>query len=204
MEVRQNADGGLVSIGEGRGGEINDFLSERRQAAVRLAGSEDIANYFSNCDLGMSVGYGLFANLAAIERRFQATLDEEKYQGQFAYLRLAFFDRNGLAQVDVGASSAPALSPTGSPAEPSIQIDEKRRLIVASAPVLQKGTMRGAVETVSSLNLLASLVSTNDLGQPKEFLLGDDGNVRLPVEREPSPIVAHGRVLAALHSGRSR
>src|ERR1700682_51461 len=118
MELRQNADARLVSIGEARAAEISDFLSERRQAAVRLAVSEDIANYFSNLDLGMSVRYGLFANLAAIERRFQATLDEEKYQGQLAYLRLAFFDRNGVAQVDVGASSAPTLSPAGKPGRP--------------------------------------------------------------------------------------
>ena len=92
----------------------------------------------------------------------------------------------------------PTPSLTGNPAEPSIQIDEKRRLIVASAPVLQKGKMRGAVETVSSLNLLASLVSTNDLGQPHEFLLADDGEVLLPIEREHSPIVAQGRALAAI------
>ena len=202
MELRQNADARLVLMGEARATEIGDFLVERRQAAARLAGSEDIANYFSNLDLGMSVRYGLFANLAAIERRFQTTLDEEKYQGQPAYLRLAFFDHNGIAQVDVGASGAPTASPTGNPAEPSIQIDEKRGLIVASAPVLQKGKMRGAVETVSSLNLLASLVSTNDLGQPHEFLLGDDGEVLLPVERERSPIVAQGRALAAVQSGR--
>src|ERR1700682_4046373 len=202
VELRQNADARLVSIGEARAAEISDFLIERPPAAARLAASEDISNYFSNLDLGMSVRYGLFANLAAIERRFQATLDEEKYQGQPAYLRLAFFDRNGLAQVDVGASGTPTPSPTGNLAEPSIQIDEERRLIVASAQVLQKGTMRGAVETVSSLNLLASLVSINDLGQPHEFLLGDDGEVLLPVERERSPIVAHGRALAALQSGR--
>jgi diguanylate cyclase (GGDEF)-like protein/PAS domain S-box-containing protein len=201
MELRQNADTRLISIGEARATEISDFLSERRQATVRLAASEDIANYFSNLDLGMSVRYGLFANLAAIERRFQAALDEEKYQGQAAYLRLAFFDRNGIAQVDVGASSAAPLSPTGNPTEPRIQIDEERRLIVASAPVLQKGTMRGEVETSSSLDLLASLVSTNDLGQPNEFLLGDDGDVLLPVKREHSPIVAHGRALADLESG---
>jgi diguanylate cyclase (GGDEF)-like protein/PAS domain S-box-containing protein len=202
VELRENADARLISIGEARAAEISDFLSERRQATVRLAGSEDIANYFSNLDLGMSVRYGLFANLAAIERRFQAALDEEKYQGQLAYLRLAFFDRNGIAQVDVGASNARALLPTGDLAEPSIQIDEKRRLIVASAPVLQKGRMRGVVETVSSLDLLASLVSTNDLGQAHEFLLGDDGEVLLPVERERSPIVAQGHALSAVQSGR--
>jgi len=82
VELRQNADARLVSIGEARATEIGEFLIERRQAAARLAASEDISNYFSNLDLGMSVRYGLFANLAAIERRFQATLDEEKYQGQ--------------------------------------------------------------------------------------------------------------------------
>src|ERR1700704_1636686 len=120
VELRQNARARLVSIGEARAAEIGDFLIERRQAAARLAASEDISNYFSNLDLGMSVKYGLFANLAAIERRFQATLDEEKYQGQPAYLRLAFFDRKGLAQVDVGMSSA-APSPTiDNLAEPNI------------------------------------------------------------------------------------
>src|SRR3981081_4832788 len=62
--------------------------------------------------------------------------------------------------------------------------------------------MSGTVETVSNLNLLASLVSTNDLGQPHEFLLGDDGEVLFPIEREHSPIVAQGRALAALPSGR--
>ena len=203
VELRQNADARLVSIGEARATEISDFLTERRQAAARLAASEDISNYFSNLDLGMSVKYGLFANLAAIERRFQATMDEEKYQGQPAYLRLAFFDRNGVVQVDVGASSAATPSPAGNNlAEPNIQIDDKRRLIVASVPVLQKGKIRGTVETVSSLNLLSSLVSTNDLGQPHEFLLGDDGEVLLPIEREHSAIVTQGLALAALPSGR--
>lgn len=202
VELRQNADARMVSIGEARSTQIGKFLIERRQAAARLAGSEDIANYFSNLDLGMSVRYGLFANLAAIERRFQATMDEEKYQGQPAYLRLAFFDDNGMAQVDVGAFSAATPLRTDNPAEPSIQVDEKRRLIVASAPVLQKGKIRGAVETVSSLNLLASLVSSNDLGQPHEFLLGDDGEVLFPIEREHSPIVAQGRALAAIQPGR--
>jgi diguanylate cyclase (GGDEF)-like protein/PAS domain S-box-containing protein len=202
VELRQNADARLVSIGEARATEIGDSLIERRQAAVRLAGSEDISNYFSNLDLGMSVKYGLFANLAAIERRFQTAVDEEKYQGQPAYLRLAFFDLNGVAQVNVGVYGVATPSPTGNLAEPSIQIDEKRRLIVASAPVLQKGKMRGTVETVSNLNQLASLVSTNDLGQPHEFLLGDDGEILFPTEREHSPIVAQGPALAALPSGR--
>ncbi len=203
VELRQNADTRLVSIGEARAAEVSDFLIERKQAAARLAASEDISNYFSNLDLGMSVKYGLFANLAAIERRFQATIDEEKYQGQLAYLRLAFFDRNGVAQVEVGASSAATSSPAvDNPTRPRIQIDEKRRLIVARVPVIQKGQIRGTVQTVSSLNLLSSLVSTNDIGQPHEFLLADDGEVLLPVEREHSAIAAQGNALAALPPGR--
>ncbi|HEY0234629.1 MAG TPA: EAL domain-containing protein, partial [Afipia sp.] len=201
VELRQNADARTIAAGDARAAEFGDLLNERRQDAARLASSEDISNYFTNLDLGMSVKYGLFANLAAIERRFQAFLGSEKYQGQPAYLRLAFFDSDGTAQVDVGTSNTPALSPPVSLTEPSVQIDEKRRLIVASAPILQKNKMRGMVETVSSLNLLASLVSTNDLGQPREFLLGDDGDVLIPVEREHSPIVTRGRALAALPAG---
>ena len=90
VELRRNADARLLSIGKARATEIGDFLIERRKAATRLAASEDISNYFSNLDLGMSVKYGLFANLAAIEHRFQATMDEEKYQGQPAYSAVGF------------------------------------------------------------------------------------------------------------------
>jgi diguanylate cyclase (GGDEF)-like protein/PAS domain S-box-containing protein len=203
VELRKNADARLLAIAEARATEISDFLTERRQAADRLAASEDISNYFSNLDLGMSVKYGLFANLAAIERRFQATMDKEKYQGQPTYLRLAFFDRNGVVQVDVGASSATITSPPANNlAEPKIQIDDKRRLIVVRVPVLQKGKIRGTVETISSLNLLSSLVSTNDLGQAHEFLLGDGGEVLLPVEQEDASVAIQGPVLAALPPGR--
>jgi diguanylate cyclase (GGDEF)-like protein/PAS domain S-box-containing protein len=203
VELRKNADARLLAIAEARATEISDFLTERRQAADRLAASEDISNYFSNLDLGMSVKYGLFANLAAIERRFQATMDKEKYQGQPTYLRLAFFDRNGVVQVDVGASSATITSPPANNlAEPKIQIDDKRRLIVVRVPVLQKGKIRGTVETISSLNLLSSLVSTNDLGQAHEFLLGDEGEVLLPVEQEDASVAIQGPVLAALPPGR--
>src|ERR1700738_4975336 len=92
VELRQNADARLVSIGEARAAEIGDFLTGLRQTAARLAASEDISNYLSNLDLGMSVKYGLFANLAAIDRRFQAALGEGEFPGQTAYLRLAFFD----------------------------------------------------------------------------------------------------------------
>ncbi|MGY3609208.1 MULTISPECIES: putative bifunctional diguanylate cyclase/phosphodiesterase [unclassified Bradyrhizobium] len=202
VELRQNADARFLSIGEARTSEIGEFLIERRQAVARLAASEDISNYFSNLDLGMSVKYGLFANLAAIEGRLQVTLDEDKYRGQPSYLRLTFFDNDGVPQADVGASGVPTLSPIGHLVEPNIQIDEKRRLLVASAPVLQKGGVRGTVQSISDLNLLASLVPSNDLGQPHEFLLADDGEVLFPIERGHSPVAASGPALAALPAGR--
>ncbi|MGX9432563.1 putative bifunctional diguanylate cyclase/phosphodiesterase [Bradyrhizobium sp. LeoA1S1] len=202
VELRQNADARFLSIGEARTSQIGEFLIERRQAVARLAASEDISNYFSNLDLGMSVKYGLFANLAAIEGRFQTTLDEDKYRGQPCYLRLTFFDNNGVTQADVGASGVATLSPVLNLVEPNVQIDEKRRLLVASAPVLQKGGVRGTVQGISDLNLLASLVPSNDLGQPHEFLLADDGEVLFPVELGHSPVATNGPALAALPAGR--
>jgi diguanylate cyclase (GGDEF)-like protein/PAS domain S-box-containing protein len=202
VALRQNADARMVSSAQSRAAEISDFFTGRKQAAIRLAASEDISNYLSNLDLGMSVKYGLFANLAAIERRFKTIIDEEKYQGQPAYLRLAFFDHNDIVQVDVGAPGTGTLFPVGNnPTEPSVQLDEKRRLIVTSVPVLQKGKIRGTVETVSDLNLLSSLVSPGNFGQPHEFLLGDDGEILLPFEREHSAVVTQGPALATLPSG---
>jgi diguanylate cyclase (GGDEF)-like protein/PAS domain S-box-containing protein len=114
---------------------------------------------------------------------------------------LAFFDGHGVMQVDVGSSSG-ATPSTMATNLADIQIDQKRRLIVVSVPVLQKGKIRGTVKTVSNLNLLSLLVSANDIGQPHEFLLGDDGEVLLPVGREHSAIVSQGSALAALPSGR--
>lgn len=202
IQLRRNADTRFVSMGEARAKEIGLFFVERRQAAARLAASEDVSNYFSNLDLGMSVKYGLFANLAAIEQRFKADLDEVKYRGQPSYLRLTFFDKQGAAQVNVGQIGAPNFSPIADLAEPSTQVDEKRRLIVISAPVLQKGELRGTVQTISDLNLIASLLSNGDFGQPHEFLLGDDGEVLFPIEREHSPITARGLTLSAMAAQR--
>ena len=73
---------------------------------------------------------------------------------------------------------------------------------MVSVPVLQKGKIRGTVKTLSSLNLLSLLVSANDIGQPHEFLLDDDGEVLLPIGREHSAIVSQWPALATLPSGR--
>lgn len=198
VALRQSTDAGLVSSGRSRASDINDFLIAKQQAAAQLAATEDISNYYSNLDLGMSVKYGLFANLAAIERRFKTVLDEEKYPGQPIYLRLAFFDSSGVAQVDIGTFGAPAHSPTVASNESHIQIDKERRLIVATSPVVQKGKIRGMVETLSDLTLLAPLIAANDLGQPHEFLLADDGEVLLPIEGGHPYIASRAHALAAL------
>jgi diguanylate cyclase (GGDEF)-like protein/PAS domain S-box-containing protein len=200
-QLRRNSDARFASISAARAGEIGAFFAERRQAASRLASSDDVSNYFSNVDLGMSVKYGLFANLAAIEHRFAEALNEDKYRGQSSYLRLTFFDDKGTAQVDVGKPGQHAFPPSNGLLAPTIELDEKRRLIVATAPVLWKGEFRGTVQTVSDLNLLAALLPSSDFGQPREFLFRDDGEVLFPVEQGHSPVSNSGAILAALPAG---
>lgn len=201
IQLRRNADARFASIGAARAAEIGDFFVERRQAALRLATSDDISNYFSNLDLGMSVRYGLFANLAAIERRFKTALEEDQYRGHPSYLRLTFIDETGATQVDVGDTRLSKMPSNFTITAPNIQIDETNRLIFATAPVQQKGRLRGAVQTVSDLNLLASMLPSSDFGQPREFLLGDDGEVLLPIELGHSPFATRGLALAALPAG---
>ena len=114
-----NADARLVSIGEARATEIAEFLMSARQppCGSQPARISPIISAILISECPSDMGYSPIWLQSS--DAFSAILDEEKYQGQLAYLRLAFFDRNSVARVDVGASSAPTLSPKGNPAEPS-------------------------------------------------------------------------------------
>ncbi|MCW2275857.1 EAL domain-containing protein [Rhodoblastus acidophilus] len=201
VELRGNADARLIATSDARSAAIGDFIRERRQDVIRLAGSDVIADYFGNRDLGMSVKYGLFASLALIEHSFKEVLEKERFQDQRIYARLTFFDRDGVPQVRVGASAAQE-NLGGDSAEPNISIDAAHRLMLIRAPVIYKGEVRGAVEAVIDLDLLAPLMASNELWRPREFLLDNTGVVLFPTKRKPSFNKAMDVELASLPPGR--
>ena len=200
VELRRNADARLIATSDARAAAIGDFIKERRQDVVRLAGSDAVADYFGNLDLGMSVKYGLFASLALIEQNFKQVVNTENYQDQRVYGRLTFFDEDGVAQVKVGTLPAPERSTAIDMVEPNISIDENRRVILASAPVVYKGKVRGAVEAVIDLDLLGALMASKDLWHQREILLENGGAILFQTGRKPPPLA--GRELAGLPPGR--
>jgi len=200
VELRKDADARLIATSDARSAAIADFLRERRQEVVRLAGGEAIADYVGNRDLGMSLKYGLYANLAVIENSLKQVVEKERYADQRIYAGLTFFDEDGIAQVKVGDAAAVGAFAVGS-VEPNIAIDENRRLILVRAPVDYKGQVRGALEAVIDLDLLAPLVA-NNRWQPREYVLDSGGAVLFPVEQAPSPIATVTRKLASLPPGR--
>ncbi|MCW2283265.1 diguanylate cyclase (GGDEF)-like protein [Rhodoblastus acidophilus] len=201
VELRDNADARLIAASDARSAAIGDFIRERRQDVARLAGGEAIADYFGNRDLGMSVKYGLFASLAAIEHTFKEVMDKDRLQDQRIYEGLTFFDRDGVPQVKLGAA-APQANPAAEVSEPDIAIDARRRLIMVRAPVIYKDEVRGAVEAVIGLDLLAPLMVSKELWRPREFLLDNDGAVLFPTEPKPASATALDRELASLPAGR--
>ena len=200
-ELRRNADLKAQSENASRARAVGDFLSARRRAAVDLATSSDVTDYIANRDLGMSAQYGLFANLAAIERRFQTMIADVRLREQPINLRVIFYDEFGVAQVDSGEAAPVNLANEISAAAPKVWIDEGRRVIVAVAPVTFKGRPRGAIAVESELNLLIGLADAPGLTHPFHFLLTADGELLLPHEPVLSPIITAGAILAGLPEG---
>jgi diguanylate cyclase (GGDEF)-like protein len=168
----------LVADSVRRADEIEDFLRERRMAAVRLASSHTIEAYLDNRALGMSLQYGLNANLDFIEAEFSKELEESKFRGQSFYREIAFIDRNGRTVVSTGRlgtwpADIVALE------RGQIFIDSDRKVIVATAPVLHKGMNQGTLVVIVDLNALRALLIGNQAGQRpgdyREFVLIESG-----------------------------
>ncbi|MEI6876657.1 MAG: hybrid sensor histidine kinase/response regulator, partial [Spirochaetota bacterium] len=134
---------------------VADLISERRKSTVELAECPEVANYLINKALGMSLRYGLNANLAAIEERFRRQLERANLRGEHIFERIVFYDVDGMVLVDL-APSAGILTPLSARGRnPAVLIDPAARHIVVSAPVVFKGEISGKVTTVGDLGQLS-------------------------------------------------
>jgi len=79
---------------------VSYFYSERKNDLKNLAASREIAIFFENQALGMSMEYGLRASLMQIEKSFAKFLEGRKLGSDPIYQRLVFLDREGKCLVD--------------------------------------------------------------------------------------------------------
>ena len=87
------------------------FFGERRDDLVNLALSRELAGFFENRALGMSMRYGLKQSLAPISARFRQLIDRKRIGTEPIYRRLVLIDETGEVLVDEGVNGAAGSQP---------------------------------------------------------------------------------------------
>ncbi len=183
--LRSAADSRLVADSHRRALAISEFTLDRRNSAEELAHSHEIEAYLVNRALGMSLQYGLNANLEGIEQLFRRHLNQKTLRGAPVYQRILFADAQGEILVDLQPDAPPINLPDGPAHEVRLHIDAQSRCIIVLAPVWHKDEYQGVVVTVGDLDQLALLLissgNTNETpAQYQELLVGPDGLVIMP------------------------
>src|SRR5215831_18477701 len=139
QQLRIATDARLVADGQRRAAAIADFVSERQQAAIELAGSNEIEAYMGNRALGMSAQYGLNATLSRIDQRFAQQIEQKTLRGLPVYDRIVFRDEDGVLLSDAGKDEHGTPLPAASERVPKVITDAATFHMVAVAPVIHKG-----------------------------------------------------------------
>ena len=149
VELRQSALARVKLDAEKRAGAITYFFSERRKDVRNLADSREVATFFTNRALKMSMEYGLRANLLAIREYFDHVRSENTFGGRSTYRRIALLGAGGELLVDTDEAGAPVSSriPTLQGGEPAVGLDPATETVVAVAHVMFKGVDSGRVVT---------------------------------------------------------
>ncbi len=133
---------------------LSYFLAERRDDLTNLAESRELAAYYENIALGMSLEYGLRASSMNVTALFDRTRARKSLAGKPIYKRIVFIDASGRLLNDSGGllprqktltSWRGFLTPKT--AKPTLFVDrssDQSRMVV-SAPCFFKGRYVGQV-----------------------------------------------------------
>ncbi len=189
----------LVADSERRASALGDLVSTRLQDAATIAEDRDIGNYLVNRALGMSLKYGLSANLDAIEQSFRHKIATTRFRGEPRYLRIIYLDADG----SVAADSDPGTPvPTLSGSDrlwPALRFDEVAGHWLVTAPIIYKDRFAGTVLTIASLAQFRHYLAEPGTGQKQlEFLLTSKGHELAIPGRTATAAVDDVRRLATL------
>lgn len=175
-QLRAAANARLLAESRQTAALMDDFLAGQERFVVDLAELHEIGTYLVNRSLGMSMRYGLNANLAAIDNAFRRKIAQQRLFGAPLYERFLYLDEQGALLVDTAPRS---------PRDPHIQghgqtsgliIDPEHDVILAFARVGYRDTPGGVVITVARLDLLSHYLTSTpaDLGFG-QFLIDGEG-----------------------------
>jgi signal transduction histidine kinase/DNA-binding response OmpR family regulator/HPt (histidine-containing phosphotransfer) domain-containing protein len=197
------ADSRLLAEAARQAARLGDFLAERRADVSELTEAHEIETYLTNKALGMSVRYGLGANLDAIEERLRHWGAKNVFRGKPLFSRIAFVDTAGTPLAEVGAGGGAVALSADLAAGAVVTFDLASHHISVVAPIVRKDSVVGAVAAFSEIGVLSGYLQADpDAAGMRELLLTASGE-ELAAERAPAwfnqPL---GRALAGLPVGR--
>jgi signal transduction histidine kinase/DNA-binding response OmpR family regulator len=178
--LRSNADARLIADGQRKAAAISDFMVERRNEAIDLSESHEIESYLVNKALGMSMQYGLIANLDAIDLHLRRKKEQKIIRGTPLFSDITYFDENGDSLSEQSSKGAsPVVWHADFKNEAKLIVDAKKKLLIASSPVIYKGIYSGVIVTTSDFVNLAKLLLVSDsadaIHKYQEILVSSDG-----------------------------
>ncbi len=196
------AESRLVAEAARQAGRLGDFLAERRADVSELTEAHEIEAFLTNKALGMSLRYGLAANLDAIEERLRRWGAKNVFRGKDIFSRIAFVDTDGTPLAEVGTGGRIAL-PADLAAGAVVTFDLEHRQIGVTAPIIRKDAVVGAVAAFSDLGILSGYLRSEPDGAGMQEVLLTAAGEDLATEKAASWFdPALGRAFADLPGNR--
>lgn len=194
--LRSAAEARLLADSQQIAAVLADVITEQRNFVRYLAESHEVETFLINKALGMSMRYGLNANLYSIEESFRRKMAQKTVLGAPVYLRMIYVGDDGVPLADTSPSGSLPPLPTGNGADPEVFIDSEHGRIIASVAIKFRGISGGTIMTVADLALFSRyLASPSGNMDPRQILISEAGwelgvQGSPTLERVPAPALA--------------
>lgn len=165
----------LLADHQRRASALSDLVTSLQEEMQSHAESHEIRTFLINRDLGMSMRYGLLANLQDIEDRFRRNIESMQRRRQGYFSRIQYRDENGTVLVDTGPDAPLPGSFPDFPGKRALWLDADGMRVLGAIRVEHRGSPGGLIITVSPAAVLYRNLLTLEAGTGREFLLGLDG-----------------------------
>ncbi len=169
-------DARLTADSQRRAGIVGEVVAEFREGTARLAQSHEIQTYLANKALGMSLRYGLKANLDAIGASFRRAIEQAPIGNGPHYDGILLVDGAGLLVVNVARIKGNDDVTIPETTERTLTIDFDRRLIMEMEPIVGPGSDKYTLVAIADLYSLSTNLMVSDASSGyREAAVSRDG-----------------------------
>ncbi len=142
---------------EKRAAALTDFFATRRADLLELAELNELAGFFANRDLQMSMEYGLRINLLAIEAGFRRVMARKQTSGRAIYDSIILVDHAGQVLASAGTGLPANFDARGlltrDRDQAETRLDAAAHRLVILAPVFYKDKPVGQIIAFANISL---------------------------------------------------